>query len=222
MKKLLILAPCFVAILVFGKVVFAEDVPVERMIAAVDAANSQALPFGFPPYATQGGHPTFGIPYSFQRDSLQRDAAPRGLLARRANRLAPQQSQMPMLAPPVSQDVAQDVVPPPPGAVPPPPGVARRPILPTPGSIRGATPPVANPAPPMYRGTLPPLQGTIGVPAHVAVQPLTPVVVQRPTPIRNFMTMMTAPRPYIGYDPYAGTPPPHFPIYMPAQPVMPE
>ena len=42
-----------------------------------------------------------------------------------------------------------------------------------------------------------------------------PTVFYRPTPIRNFMTLISAPRPYIGYDPYAGYPP--YPGYIPPQ-----
>jgi hypothetical protein len=71
--------------------------------------------------------------------------------------------------------------------------------------------------PPMFRGrTLPPLQGTLGVPPAVAgPQPVAPTVFYRPTPVKNFVNLMTAPRPYIGYNPYAGYPP--FPGYLPPQ-----
>jgi len=88
--------------------------------------------------------------------------------------------------------------------------------LPTPGAVQGAVPPVANPVPPMYRGrTLPPLQGTLGAVPPDAVQPGQPTVFYRPTPVKNFMTLISAPRPYIGYNPYAGYPP--FPGYIPPQ-----
>jgi len=88
--------------------------------------------------------------------------------------------------------------------------------LPTPSAVPGAVSPFAPPmtAPPMVRGQVPPLQETLGVvpPAPSSEQP---TVFYRPTPIRNFMTLMAAPRPYIGYDPYAGYPP--FPGYIPPQ-----
>jgi hypothetical protein len=69
-------------------------------------------------------------------------------------------------------------------------------------------------APPMTMGQVPPLQGTIGTLPPSASQG-SPTVFYRPTPVRNFMMLMTAPRPYIGYDPYAGYPP--FPGYVPPQ-----
>lgn len=90
--------------------------------------------------------------------------------------------------------------------------------LPAPGAVPGAFPPVANPAPPMYRGEIPPLQGTLGVPAAAPGTPAAPTVFHRPTPIKNFMSLLTAPRPYIGYNPYGGslmlTP---APVYQPQQ-----
>lgn len=64
--------------------------------------------------------------------------------------------------------------------------------------------------PPSQPHPLPPVPGV--VPAAPVAQP---TVVYRPTPIRNFFTLMTAPRPYLGYDPYAGYPP--FPGYLPPQ-----
>lgn len=83
--------------------------------------------------------------------------------------------------------------------------------LPAPGSVPAA--PFAY-AP---HTTHVPIQGTIGlgdVPA-VPVCPPQPTVFYRPTPIKNFIAMLTAPRPYIGYDPYAGYPP--YPGYIPPQ-----
>jgi len=79
--------------------------------------------------------------------------------------------------------------------------------LPEPGSAPGATqvyvPPMV--APPMVMRQRQPLQGTIGAAQPVPVSPpLHPTVVYRPTPFRNFMALISAPRPYIGYDPYAG------------------
>lgn len=37
--------------------------------------------------------------------------------------------------------------------------------------------------------------------------PPQPTVVYRPAPFKNFMALMMAPRPYIGYDPYVAYPP---------------
>ena len=81
--------------------------------------------------------------------------------------------------------------------------------LPTPGAVPGATQPQAPPmvAPPLVMGQMPQRQGVLGL-GQPAQQPGQPVVVQRPTPFRNFLTLMSAPRPYIGYDPYAGYPDP--------------
>jgi len=87
--------------------------------------------------------------------------------------------------------------------------------LPTPGAVEGAVPPVANPAPPTFRNrALPPRQGTLGA-IPPAGQPGQPTVFYRPTPIKNFVTLVTAPRPYIGYNPYAGYPP--APAFVPPQ-----
>jgi hypothetical protein len=52
-------------------------------------------------------------------------------------------------------------------------------------------------------------------PGTVPMIPEQPVVFYRPTPVKNFMMMLSAPRPYMGYDPYAGYPP--FPGYIPPQ-----
>jgi hypothetical protein len=87
--------------------------------------------------------------------------------------------------------------------------------LPTPGATPGpmfqpAAPPMV--APPFVKGQVPPAEGMLEV-APAAGPPGQPVVAYRPTPIRNFFTLMAAPRPYIGYDPYAAYPP--FPGYMP-------
>ena len=83
--------------------------------------------------------------------------------------------------------------------------------LPEPGSVPGAVAPVAGPIPPTFRNKLlPQRQGTFGAvpPPMPGLEPSEPpTVVYRPTPIKNFMTLMSAPRPYIGYDPYAGAPP---------------
>ena len=57
------------------------------------------------------------------------------------------------------------------------------------------------------------------LPAIGAVMPLPtdqpPTVVYRPTPIKNFATLMMAPRPYVAYDPYAVYP--ARPVYVPVQ-----
>jgi hypothetical protein len=64
----------------------------------------------------------------------------------------------------------------------------------------------------MAMGQVPP--GMFGTMPPVAVgEPAPPVVVYRPTPIRNFFTLMSGPRPYAGYDPYVGYPP--YPGYQP-------
>lgn len=42
-----------------------------------------------------------------------------------------------------------------------------------------------------------------------------PTVVYRPTPIKNFATLIMAPRPYVAYDPYAVYP--THPLYVPVQ-----
>ena len=84
--------------------------------------------------------------------------------------------------------------------------------LPTPGFAPGPRMPQAQQivSPPMTMGQIPQMQGVItAVPAPAGAE----VVVQRPTPLRNFKTLMFAPRPYLGFDPYAGFPP--FPGYLP-------
>ena len=60
----------------------------------------------------------------------------------------------------------------------------------------------------------------VAVPADRPYPPGQPTVFYRPTPIKNFMSMITAPRPYIGFDPYAGYPP--FPGYIPPQGYLPQ
>ena len=89
--------------------------------------------------------------------------------------------------------------------------------LPVPGAVPGAVelpvPPVV--APPMAMGQLPARHGVLGISQLTPVVEVPPTVIYRPTPIKNFVTLMTAPRPYIGYDPYAGYPP--FPGYIPPQ-----
>ena len=90
--------------------------------------------------------------------------------------------------------------------------------LPVPGVVAGALPPPAPPmvAPPMVMGQMPQHQGTLAVQAPAYATPQgQPMVVYRPTPVKNFVTLMSSPRPYIGYNPYAGYPP--YPGYIPPQ-----
>jgi len=86
--------------------------------------------------------------------------------------------------------------------------------LPMPGATPGMYhPPVALPS---LTGEYPPCQEMISVVPPCPCPPDAPATVfYRPTPIKNFMTLLSAPRPYIGYDPYAGYPP--FPGYIPPQ-----
>ena len=87
------------------------------------------------------------------------------------------------------------LTPPPPQAYP----------LPQPGVLPGYAGPVAAPpmvAPPFSMGQMPVMQETLNVPA-AAQAPAEPTVFFRPTPIRNFISLLVAPRPYVGYDPYA-------------------
>jgi hypothetical protein len=88
--------------------------------------------------------------------------------------------------------------------------------LPMPGATPGAATPFVPPmvAAPMTGGQVPQQQEVLGA---IPATPSTgqPTVFYRPTPVKNFMTLMAAPRPYIGYDPYAGYPP--FPGYAPPQ-----
>ena len=88
--------------------------------------------------------------------------------------------------------------------------------LPIPGAAPGAATPFVPPmvTPPMTRGQVPSQQEVLGtIPPAPSME--QPTVFHRPTPVRNFMTLMASPRPYIGYDPYAGYPP--FPGYAPPQ-----
>ena len=85
--------------------------------------------------------------------------------------------------------------------------------LPMPGAAPGMVPP---PMPlPAVTGHVPPCQEMLG-PVPVCPAPVgPPTVYYRPTPVKNFMTLLSAPRPYIGYDPYVCYPP--FPGYIPPQ-----
>lgn len=86
--------------------------------------------------------------------------------------------------------------------------------LPAPGAVPGAMPPPA--ALPPIMGPVPPCQEMLAtVPPFPPAPEGPPAVFYRPTPVKNFMTLISAPRPYIGYDPYVGYPP--FPGYIPPQ-----
>ncbi|MCL2004852.1 MAG: hypothetical protein FWG73_01695 [Planctomycetaceae bacterium] len=77
--------------------------------------------------------------------------------------------------------------------------------LPAPGVTPGYTTQFVAPpmvAPPMTKGRIPARQEMLAVPA-IPGQPEQPTVFYRPTPVRNFMSLIVAPRPYVGYDPYA-------------------
>jgi len=185
MKKLLILVSCLAVILVVSKVCFAQEVAVEPL-------PELQLPELVVEDIADPGVP-YALPFGYPPyPSVGAYPAygvpysyPRTAPRRPGARFAPPQQYQPY-------------------------------PLPTPGAVQGAVPPVANPVPPMYRGrTLPPVQGTLGVAPPDAGQPGQPTVFYRPTPVRNFMTLMSAPRPYIGYNPYAGYPP--FPGYIPPQ-----
>ena len=199
MKKLFVLIPCFVAVLVMSQMSFAQesDTPahapelsLEDIIGeARTPMPPQALPFGYPPYPMANGYPAYGVPYSYPRGAMR--------AARKADR--PRRF-VGRLAPPPYQPYPLPV----PGAFPPgalPPGGV-------PGMVQ---PPVAAPA---VFGEIP-CQETLGAVPPIPAPLGPPNVYYRPTPIKNFMTLMTAPRPYIGYDPYAGYPP--FPGYVPPQ-----
>ena len=70
-------------------------------------------------------------------------------------------------------------------------------------------------AQPLFLKRVPPLQETLATTPPVETPQGEPTIFYRPTPIRNFFTLIASPRPYIGYDPYAGYPP--FPGYIPPQ-----
>ena len=222
-----IFALCFALILVLNKVSIAESndppgrahapaqvpaepvgidvyAPVQATVSAVPAHASmppyahvpaaphspvpaQALPFGYPPYPTTvEGLPPYGYPYSFPR--VQR--------APRSER--PQRPFFARFAPPPAQPYPL-----------PQPGTMPAPVPPPPPA-----PPLGS-APPLAMGMVPPQQGMIAAVPPAPALPGPPVVVHRPTPFKNFRTLMFAPRPYIGYDPYAGYPP--YPGYVPPQ-----
>ena len=65
--------------------------------------------------------------------------------------------------------------------------------------------------PPFQPQPLPAIGAVMPAPAC----PPQPVVVYRPTPVKNFVSLLTAPRPYVAYDPYAVYP--AHPLYVPVQ-----
>ena len=193
MKKLLVPVSCVV--LMLSNVSIAQSVDATgfartqsqlsaaHIAAQAQAMPHQALPFGYAPYPTVDGMPAFGVPYSFPRERRAMVREQRGPILQRPV--------FARLAPPPHQPM----------------------VLPQPGSAPGPRmmpehPPMV--APPMTLGQVPQMQGMVtAVPAPAG----PPVVVHRPTPIRNAKTLLFAPRPYLGYDPYAGFPP--FPGYLP-------
>ena len=200
MKKLFVLVSCFVVVFVLSKIGFAQeaatpvpvpDLSLEEIIGeAHTPVAPYALPFGTPPYLSVDGYPAYGIPYSYPRG-----AARAARIAQRPRRLIGR------FVPPPYQPYPL----PAPGAVP---G-----MLPPPVYAPGAVPPPAM-VQPTFLGQVP-CQGMLGPVPAVPAPPSEPPVFYRPTPIKNFMTLITAPRPYIGYDPYVGYPP--FPGYIPPQ-----
>ena len=196
MKKMFVLVSCFAVVLILSKVSFAEpaDVPVPAQSPqlSVESIVSEVLPDGVTiwrpaaPQVLPFGYP----PYPMTAAGHPAYGVPYSY-PRVPRRLGAR------FAPPVPFQPQH---------------------LPTPGAVPGAFQPPVPPmvAPPMVLGQMPQRQGVLGggrlAPAAPQGQPM---VVHRPTPIRNYMTLMMAPRPYIGYDPYAGYPP--FPGYVPPQ-----
>jgi len=185
MKKFLILTPCLVVILTTSGVSFAQDDATGKATTAGPVGIASHVP-GCPQATLPFGYP----PYPTVGD-YPAFGAPYSY-PRTSRRLSGR------LAPPTQFQPYP---------------------LPAPGSVPGAVAPVPGPIPPTFRNKLlPQRQGTLGaaVPPMPGLEPLEPpTVVYRPTPIKNFMTLMSAPRPYIGYDPYAGAPP--APPFVPAQ-----
>ena len=186
MKKLLILASCFAVIFMMSKVNFAQEDATNQAAAAEPVGIASHVP-SCPQATLPFGYP----PY-------------------------PTVGQYPAFGVPYSYPRAPRR--PAGGRFAPPPAQQYQPYpLPTPGAVPGAVAPVAGPIPPTFRNRLlPPRQGTLGVfqPPEAEVAG-APAVVYRPTPVKNFMTLMSAPRPYIGYDPYAGRQP--APAFVPSQ-----
>jgi len=193
MKKVFVLVSCFAVVLILSKMSFAEstDAPVsEQLQLSVERIVAEVQPDGvtiWRPVAPRAL--PFGYPPYPSVDGKPAYGIPYSY-PRAPRRLGSR------FAPPPFQPHPLPV----PGAVP--------------GAVQPPVPPMV--APPMVMGQMPKRQGVLGVaqPAP-AGSPEQPTVLYRPTPVRNFMTLMMSPRPYIGYDPYAGYPP--FPGYQPPQ-----
>ena len=196
MKKMLVFVLCFAVVLILNKVSFAEptDAPVSTQSQPLSVENivGEVQPDGVTiwrptaPQVLPFGYP----PYPTTVDGHPAYGVPYSY-PRAPRRLGAR------FAPPVP--------------------VQPHP-LPVPGAVPGALQPPVPPmvAPPMVMGQMPQRQGVLGGGRIAPTAPQgQPTVVYRPTPIRNYMTLMMAPRPYIGYDPYAGYPP--FPGYVPPQ-----
>jgi hypothetical protein len=192
MKKLFVLVSFFAVVLILSKVSFAQPVD-PQLIGEGSPAAAQVLPFGYPPHPTDGAYPAYGVPYSY----------PRGI--RRSGRLTPPSMQPhPLPAPGVAAP-----------APPAPPKLFNGRFIQNAQFNRQVF------TPPMTMGQIPQLQETLGViPPAPATLPEGATVFHRPTPVRNFITLISAPRPYIGYDPNAGYPP--FPGYQPPKPLLPQ
>lgn len=183
MKKFFVLISCFAAMLMFSKVSFAQSADEPQPELSIEALAADA----------SNSLPTtpqvlpFGYPPIPSVGEYPAYGVPysfpRAARQRRAARISPPQYQPYPL--------------PAPGAVP------AAPFVHAPQMV----------APPMAMGQVPPLQETLGAVPGPVCPPVPPTVFYRPTPIRNFITMLSAPRPYIGYDPYVGYPP--FPGYIP-------
>ena len=196
MKKMFVLVSCFAVVLILSKVSFAqpEDAPPvpAPLQLSVESITAEAQPDGTTvwrpaaPQALPFGYPPYPTIDGAPAYGIPY-SYPRGQ-RRLGGRLAPPVPYQPHLLPV-------------PGTVP--------------GAVQPPVPPVPMSAPPMVMGQMPPRQGVLGLRSAPAVPPGPPIVVHRPTPIRNYATLMLSPRPYIGYDPYAGYPP--FPGYIPPQ-----
>jgi len=192
MKKLFVLVSCLAVVLILSKMSFAQSTDDAPGQAQSHLSVEKIVAEAVPPQALPFGYPPYptvgGYPaYGIPYSYPQ--TPPQGLRSPRApRRLAAR------LMPQPSQPYP----------------------LPMPGALPGAPAPFVPPVvvPPMTMGQVPSQQEVLG-PIPVAPSVEQPVIFHRPTPVRNFFTLMAAPRPYIGYDPYAGYPP--FPGYAPPQ-----
>ncbi|MDR3182649.1 MAG: hypothetical protein LBT89_06975 [Planctomycetaceae bacterium] len=151
-------------------------------------------PFGYPPYSEYGTNPS-----PFRCRAKQRFYAPAFRPAFYPADLPPHdlnRLQVPAPAPEAARAVSVGNVPAPYAA-------------PQPQYAHG------NPAYPSQAPyAAPQQQYPYGNPAY----PGQATVIYRPTPIKNFLSLLHAPRPYIGYDPYVQPAPPYAqPYAQPAQ-----